>query len=95
MSESDSAKTLKKAAALKYDGQDAPRLVAKGQGELAEQILAIAQEHGVYLHEDEQLIGALIQMRLNQEIPRNLYLAIARVIAFAYFLKGKHPDKKP
>jgi flagellar biosynthesis protein len=81
------------AAALQYDGDSAPRLVAKGRGELAEQIIALAQQHGVYLHEDAMLAQTLQQLRLNQEIPRKLYVAIARVIAFAYFLQGKTPQQ--
>lgn len=84
--------TTRTAAALKYDGESAPKLVAKGRGELAEQIIALAQQHGVYLHEDPVLSQALQQLRLNQEIPRKLYVAIARVIAFAYFLQGKTPQ---
>jgi len=81
------------AAALQYDGDSAPRLVAKGYGELAEQIIALAERHGVYLHEDPMLAQALQQLRLNQEIPRKLYVAIARVIAFAYYLQGKTPQR--
>ncbi|NQD38223.1 flagellar protein FhlB [Permianibacter sp. IMCC34836] len=89
-SDAGSART---AAALKYDGDSAPRLIAKGRGDLAEQIIALAQQHGVYLHEDPVLAQALQQLRLNQEIPRKLYVAIARVIAFAYFLQGKTPQR--
>ncbi len=81
------------AAALQYDGESAPRLVAKGHGEVAEHIIAIAREHGVYLHEDPLLARALQQLQLNQEIPRKLYVAIARVIAFAYYLQGKTPAR--
>lgn len=86
-----SGEKRRKAAALQYDGANAPTLVAKGYGELAEQIIAIAEQHGVHLHEDPNLISTLMHMQLNQEIPRQLYLAIARIIAFAYFLKGKSP----
>ncbi|HEX4909444.1 MAG TPA: EscU/YscU/HrcU family type III secretion system export apparatus switch protein [Permianibacter sp.] len=82
------------AAALQYDGEQAPRLVAKGRGEVAEQIIALAERHGVYLHEDPSLAQALQQLQLNQEIPRKLYLVIARVIAFAYYLQGKTPTSK-
>lgn len=81
------------AAALQYDGELAPRLVAKGRGELAEQIIAVAEQHGVYLHEDPSLAAALQQLQLNQEIPRKLYVAIARVIAFAYYLDGRIPGQ--
>lgn len=89
--ETEPAKT---AAALRYDGNSAPKLVAKGEGELAERIIALAREYGVHLHEDPVLARALMQMQLNQEIPRNLYVAIARVIAFAYYLQGKTPTAR-
>lgn len=81
------------AAALQYDGEQAPRLVAKGRGDIAEQIIALAERHGIYLHEDPGLAQALQQLRLNQEIPRKLYVAIARVIAFAYYLDGRMPGQ--
>lgn len=79
------------AAALSYNGSNAPRLVAKGRGAVADQIIAIAQEHGIYLHEDPVLSDCLQRLELNQEIPEKLYIAIARIIAFAYFIKGKTP----
>ncbi len=79
------------AAALAYDGEQAPTLVAKGRGAVADQIIALAQQHGVYLHEDPVLSDCLQRLELNQEIPRNLYIAIARIIAFAYFVAGKAP----
>lgn len=82
------------AAALAYDGDNAPTLVAKGRGAIADQIIALAQQHGVYLHEDPVLSDCLQRLELNQEIPRNLYIAIARIIAFAYFVAGKAPDEK-
>lgn len=94
MSTSDpQTESPRSAAALHYDGERAPTLVAKGRGELAEQIIALAQQHGVYLHEDPVLAQALQHLRLNQEIPRKLYIAIARVIAFAYYLQGKAPTR--
>lgn len=91
--ESTTEQNARTAAALQYDNESAPRLVAKGRGELADQIIALAEQHGVYLHEDPALANALQQLRLNQEIPRKLYVAIARVIAFAYFLQGKTPER--
>lgn len=81
------------AAALRYDGQNAPALIAKGRGALAERIIALAREHGIYLHEDPVLSDCLQRLELNQEIPRELYLAIARVIAFAYYVQGKAPTR--
>ncbi|TQV82894.1 EscU/YscU/HrcU family type III secretion system export apparatus switch protein [Aliikangiella coralliicola] len=84
-----------KAAALKYDGENAPKLVAKGTGELARQIIDSAKEHDIHIHNDPLLIDVLGRLELGEEIPRELYLAVAKIIAFAYFLQGKHPEHKP
>ncbi|QYZ64825.1 MAG: flagellar protein FhlB [Gammaproteobacteria bacterium (ex Lamellibrachia satsuma)] len=79
------------AIALNYDGENAPKLTAKGRGELAERILALAEENDVPLHEDAELAALLSQIPLGDEIPEALYRAIAEVIAFAYILSGKRP----
>lgn len=77
------------AVALHYDGTSAPRVVAKGRGELAGQIIAKAREHDVPLYTDPQLASVLASIPLGEEIPRELYVAVAEVIAFAYWLSGK------
>jgi flagellar biosynthesis protein len=82
----------KTAVALHYDGKEAPRVTAKGTGELAEKIIALAKEHGVPLHEDAALITLLAKLDLGDEIPPPLYSAVAEVIAFAYLLSGKVPE---
>ncbi len=79
------------AIALHYDGVNAPRIAAKGREELAERILSLAEEHGIPLHEDPELVAVLAQIPLGDEIPETLYLVIAEVIAFAYMLTGKRP----
>lgn len=79
------------AVALLYDGENTPRITAKGQGELAEQIIALAEKHGVPLHGDRELAALLSQIPLGDEIPESLYVAIAHVIAFAYLVSGKFP----
>ena len=81
----------RRAVALHYDGRNAPRVTAKGVGDVAERILALAHEHGVPLREDPDLVMLLSQLELGDEIPRAMYVAIAEVIAFAYMLKGKVP----
>ncbi|MEE2025095.1 EscU/YscU/HrcU family type III secretion system export apparatus switch protein [Alkalimonas mucilaginosa] len=86
-------KKEKSATALKYDGKAAPKVIAKGHGELAEDILAVAREHGVLVHEDEELIKLLSQIELGDSIPKELYVVIAELIAFSYVLQGKFPDK--
>lgn len=80
------------AAALKYDGKNAPTLVAKGTGALAKQIIEKAIENDVHVHNDPVLLEVLSRLELGEEIPEQLYLAVAKIIAFAYFLQGKHPD---
>ena len=80
------------AAALRYDGQGAPRLTAKGQAELAKQILEIARAHDIPLHTDPALAAVLSQLELGEEIPVQLYVAVAEVIAFAYLVSGKYKE---
>jgi flagellar biosynthesis protein len=79
------------AVALSYDGTNAPRVTAKGRGQTAEQIIELAKEHNIPLHTDVGLVKILSKMSLGDEIPRELYLAVAEVIAFAYLLSGKRP----
>lgn len=83
---------LQKAVALYYDGKNAPHVSAKGTGEVAEQIIAIAQEHGVPLCDNAALVDLLVTLELGDEIPEALYIAVAYIIAFAYQLDGKIPD---
>ena len=88
---SEQKDALGQAVALQYDGANAPKVTAKGEGLTAQQIIAIAKEHDIPLHEDPQLVQLLSQIDLGEEIPRNLYIAVAKVIAFAYMLTGKRP----
>ena len=80
-----------KAVALKYDGKKdkAPRVIAKGRGNIAEKIIDIAKEHHVPLYEDQNLIQILEALDLETEIPPELYRAVAEVLAFIYRLNGK------
>ncbi len=79
------------AVALHYDGESAPQVTAKGSAELAEQIIAIAKQHNVPLQENTELVQLLSQLELGDQIPQELYLAVAEIIAFTYMLKGKRP----
>ncbi len=73
------------AIALAYDtGDYAPRVVAKGQGLVAEHIIALAKEHHVFVHESKELMQMLMQVDLDQHIPPALYLAIAEILAWLY-----------
>ena len=80
------------AVALRYDGNGAPRVVAKGRGELAARIREVAREHDVPLHEDDDLVELLSSVDLGEEIPAALYVAVAHVLAFAYRISGRVPD---
>ena len=73
-----------KSAALTYSGEGAPRLVAKGEGELAERIKATAQEFGVPVVEEAGLVQMLCQIPLGDEIPPALYVAVAEVLAHIF-----------
>jgi len=80
------------AIALSYDGRNTPRVTAKGEQQLAERIIEAAEQAGVPLYPDPELAMILSQIPLGEEIPDNLYKAIAEVIAFAYILAGKFPE---
>ena len=79
------------AVALHYDGHGAPRVTAKGRGQIARQIIEIAQQHGVPMREDSGLVSLLAEVDLGSEIPHELYLAVAQVLAFAYRLADRSP----
>jgi len=80
--------TSSKAVALKYDGKKdrAPKLIAKGRGEVAQKIIGTAKAHNVPLHEDKNLVQVLEALDINTEIPPELYRAVAQVFVFIYRL---------
>jgi len=80
-----------KAVALRYDEESAPKVSAKGEHEIADEIIALATAHGVPLYENASLVELLGQLELGDEIPEILYRSIAEIIAFAYYLQGKVP----
>ena len=79
------------AVALNYDEETAPVVTAKGRGDVAEHILAVAKAHNVPLEENPELVNVLVELELGTEIPEALYLAVAEVIAFAYMMRGRFP----
>ena len=81
----------RQAIALKYDGSHAPTLTAKGDEELAEEILRIARDYEVPIYENAESVRLLARMELGDSIPEDLYRTIAEIIAFAWNLKGKFP----
>lgn len=81
------------AVALKWDGRGAPKVTAKGRGETAARILELARENDIPLRHERELLELLMLVDLDREIPQNLYIAVAEIIAFAYTLKGRrHAD---
>ncbi len=85
-----------RAVALSYDEQDgAPRVVAKGRGLLAEEIIARAQAAGVFVHESPELVSLLMQVDMDARIPPELYIAVAELLAWLYQLEqGPGGDKR-
>ncbi|HZG69912.1 MAG TPA: EscU/YscU/HrcU family type III secretion system export apparatus switch protein [Chondromyces sp.] len=80
------------AAALKYNSENkmpVPVVVAKGQGKIAENIIAKAEEKGIPIQEDPSLVELLGQLEINEAIPEQLYQAVAEVFAFIYRLDQK------
>ena len=76
----------KAAAALRYKAhkEPAPRLVAKGAGQLAEKILQAARDAGIPIHEDPDLLALLMTLNIDDIIPPDMYVAVAEVLAFIY-----------
>lgn len=85
----------RQAVALAYGNREAPVVLAKGSDDLAQAILAEAKKQNVYIAQDAQLVAALSRLDLEQEIPRELYVAVAVVLSWAYWLKDMKPgDEK-
>jgi flagellar biosynthesis protein len=74
------------AAALKYDpvGSDPPEIVAVGRGLIADEIVRVAKERNIPLHEDAGLVEALARLDLSEHIPRELYAVVAEVLAYVF-----------
>jgi flagellar biosynthesis protein len=77
------------AVALHYDKTGAPRVVAKGRGSIGEKIIEIAKAHDIPIEENEVLAGALANVELGDEIPTELYKAVAEVLVFVLRLSGR------
>ena len=78
-------KPLHNAVALSYRPQErAPRVVAKGSGLIAEEIMRRARDAGVYVHESSALVGMLMAVDLDQHIPPELYIAVAELLAWLH-----------
>lgn len=96
MSDDAPRKPLQQAVALAYDsGQPAPKVVAKGRGLIAEQIIHVAQEAGVAIHESKELVSLLMDVDLDQQIPPMLYRTIAELLAWLYHIEAAQKSGLP
>ncbi len=85
-------KSAQNAVALAYQTGDlAPKVVAKGRGLIAEEIIKRAREHGVFVHESKELVALLMQVDLDRHIPPALYRVVAELLAWLYHIDAiKH-----
>lgn len=76
----------RQAVALRYQPKNdrAPRLVAKGRGYVADKILELARRHHIPVRHDKNLLQVLSRLDLNEEIPPEVYKAVAEILAFIY-----------
>ena len=82
-------KPMQNAVAITYQSSaGAPKIVAKGRGLIAEQIIARAREHGVFVHESKELVALLMQVELDDHIPPTLYRAVAELLAWLYRIEA-------
>jgi flagellar biosynthesis protein len=90
-------KPLPNAVALAYQaGDSAPKVVAKGRGLIAEEIIRRAKEHGVYVHESKELVALLMQVDLDKDIPPVLYRVVAELLAWLYHIEAaQHTPDAP
>jgi len=84
------------AVALKYaPGDAAPKVVAKGRGLIADEIISRAKAHGVFVHESPELVTLLSQVDLDDHIPPTLYIAVAELLAWLYRVEQKELSQNP
>ncbi len=86
MADQEDKTAAKKAIALRYDPEQekSPRVIGKGLGLVAEQILELARQHNIPIHEDKDLVEVLAKLDPGQEIPSETYLIVAEILAFIY-----------
>lgn len=85
-------KKPKKAVALGYNAKkdNAPKILATGSGEVAKNIINLAKSHNIPIKEDADLVEVLSKVDLNQEVPPNLYKAVAEIFSFLYKMTNKN-----
>ena len=79
------------AIALEYGQRKTPRVVAKGQAELAHRIIQEAKRQGIYVAEDPQLLALMSKLEVGEEITQDMYTAVAVILSWVYWLKGMQP----
>ena len=84
-------RTIKKAIALEYGKNRAPIVTAKGEEEAALEMIAQAREYGVYVTEDPKLLALLSRLKVDQEIPAELFTAVSVILSWVYWVKGMRP----
>jgi flagellar biosynthesis protein len=84
-------KRYTQAVALEYGRNKAPKVTAKGDEDLARRIVAEAKKQGVYVAEDPRLLAMLSRLDVGQEIPEDMFTAVAVILAWVYWLKGMQP----
>lgn len=87
---------IKKAIALEYDidTDSAPKVTAKGKGEIAKNIIKIAQDNDIPIKKDEDLVELLGAIDIEKEIPPSMYKAVSEIFAFIYDLTNLERQKK-
>lgn len=84
------------AVALAYEvGSRAPKVVAKGRGIIAEEIIRRANDSGVFVHQSKELVALLMQVELDQDIPPLLYRVVAELLAWLYIVETNLAAKRP
>jgi len=85
---------MRNAVALAYQANGrAPKVVATGKGLIAEQIIELAKQNGVFVHESKEMVALLMNVELDQEIPSNLYRLVADLLAWLYKIEAATPPK--
>ena len=87
--------TYTQAVALEYGRNKTPIVSAKGEDELAQRIVEEAQKQGIYVAEDPRLLAMLSRLDIGEEIPPEMFTAVAVILSWVYWLKGMRPgDEK-
>lgn len=88
---SDDNSKDKKAVALRYkEFEPAPKVVAKGEGLIADKIIALANEHHVFVHDSPELVDLLSQIDLDEYVPQTLWVVVAELLIWAKSVEASH-----